>query len=236
MAEHGDGTDFVLFLNNDVEATQDGWVDRLRRLAARPDVGAVGPLLMYVDRTVQHAGVVLGFNDSAEHALKFQSVFLDKHGRRNLGYNCALSSVRDYSAVTAACLMMRRHVFDGVGGFDEQFGIGFNDTDLCLRVGQSGLRILYDGATILYHYESATRSQTKQVFHPEDTLLMIERWGGLLTEGDRFYNPSLSLTTQDHVPLEDASCRVLHAPRATVLALSRLPLSHGVVSDAGAKQ
>ena len=219
VAAHGEGCRFVLFLNNDVEATQDGWVDRLRRLAARPDVGAVGPLLMYVDRTVQHAGVVLGFNDSAEHALKFQNVFLDKHGRRNLGYNCALTSVRDYSAVTAACLMMRRHVFDEAGGFDERFGIGFNDTDLCLRVGQAGLRILYDGATILYHYESATRSQTKQVFHPEDTTRMIAQWGLLLAAGDRYYNPNLSLTTQDHVPREDGVCRVVHAPRPALLAL-----------------
>ncbi len=184
VAAHGADCGFVLFLNNDVEATQDGWVDRLRRLAARRDVGAVGALLMYVDRTVQHAGVVLGFNDSAEHALKFQQVFLNDHGRRNLGYNCALTSVRDYAAVTAACLMIRLSVFDSVGGFDETFGIGFNDTDLCLRVGESGLRVLYDGATILYHYESATRSQTKQVFHPEDTLLMIARWGDRLAEGD----------------------------------------------------
>ncbi len=222
VAAHGADAAFILFLNNDVEATQDGWLDRLRRLAARPDVGAVGPLLMYVDRTVQHAGVVLGFNDSAEHAQKFQNVFLDAGGRRNLGYNCALSSVRDYSAVTAACLMLRADVFRAVGGFDEAFGIGFNDTDLCLRIGQSGLRILYDGATILYHYESATRSQTKQVFHPEDTELMIARWGSVLRAGDPFYNPNLSLKTQDHVPLEDAACRVIHAPRATVPNLARL--------------
>ena len=232
VAAHGGEADFILFLNNDIEATQDGWVDRLRRLAARRDVGAVGPLLMYVDRTVQHAGVVLGFNDSAEHALKFQSVFLDQHGRRNLGYNCALTSVRDYSAVTAACLMMRRAVFDSVGGFDETFGIGFNDTDLCLRVGQTGLRILYDGATILYHYESATRSQTKQVFHPEDTLLMVERWGSLLDAGDRYYNPNLSLTTQDHVPREDPTCRIVCAPRATTLDLARLASGQGRAADA----
>ncbi len=231
VALHGADSPFVLFLNNDVEATQDGWLDRMRRLAARADVGAVGPLLMYVDRSVQHAGVVLGFNDSAEHALKFQSVFLDANGgpdtqglqaRRNLGYNCALTSVRDYAAVTAACMMLRRSVFDQVGGFDADFGIGFNDTDLCLRVGEAGYRILYDGATILYHYESATRSQTKQVFHPEDTQLMIERWGRTLTSGDVFYNPNLSLTTQDHVPREDDRCSVVHRPRATRLALNRL--------------
>ena len=231
VALHGADCPFVLFLNNDVEATQDGWLDRMRRLAARSDVGAVGALLMYVDCSVQHAGVVLGFNESADHALKFQSVFLDANGgpdtqglqaRRNLGYNCALTSVRDYAAVTAACMMLRRSVFDQVGGFDAAFGIGFNDTDLCLRIGQAGYRILYDGATILYHYESATRSQTKQVFHPEDTQLMVARWGKTIASGDVFYNPNLSLTTQDHVPREDARCKILHQPRATILALERL--------------
>jgi GT2 family glycosyltransferase len=222
VARHGEGADFVLFLNNDIEATQDGWLDRMRRLANRPDVGAVGALLMYADKTVQHAGVVMGFNDSADHALKFQNVYLNAEGRRNLGYNCALTSTRDYSAVTAACLMLKRAVFDQVGGFDEDFGIGFNDTDLCMRIRQAGFRILYDGTTVLYHYESATRSQTKQVFHPADTLLMITRWGEALRAGDPFYNPNLSLKTQDHVPREDKTCRVINRPRATRLELSKL--------------
>jgi GT2 family glycosyltransferase len=217
VKKHGSDAEFVLFLNNDVEATQDGWLGRLRSLAARSDVGAVGALLMYVDQRVQHAGVVLGFNNSADHALRLQDVWLDKAGRRNLGYNCALSSVRDYSAVTAACIMMRREVFDAVHGFEEKFGIGFNDTDLCLRIRKAGLKILYDGYTILYHYESATRSQTKQVFHPEDTRRMTRRWGKLLKQGDPFYNPNLSLRTQDHVLTEDPGCRITHAPRVTVL-------------------
>jgi GT2 family glycosyltransferase len=210
---HGQDAEFVLFLNNDIEATQKNWLDRLRSLANRPDVGAVGVLLMYKDRRVQHAGVVLGFNNSADHALRLQPVFMDEKGRRNLGYNCALTSVRDYSAVTAACIMMRRAVFDEVGGFDEKFGIGFNDTDLCLRIGAAGYKILYDGYTILYHYESATRSQTKQVFHPADTRRMVRRWGKALAAGDPFYNPNLSLRTQDHVPREDADCRVTYRPR-----------------------
>ena len=220
VAAHREDCAFVLFLNNDVEATQDGWLDRLRRLANRRDVGAVGALLMYADRNVQHAGVVLGFNDSADHAMKFQPVYLDAHGRRNLGYNCAITSVRDYSAVTAACLMMRLQVFDEVDGFDSRFGIGFNDTDLCLRIGALGLRVLYDGDTLFYHYESATRSQTKQVFHPEDTRRMIEQWGAVLRAGDPFYNPNLSLRTQDHVPREDAACSVIWPPRATRIDLA----------------
>ena len=215
VKRHGTDCDFVLFLNNDIEATQNGWLDRLRSLANRAEVGAVGALLMYADRRVQHAGVVLGFNNSADHALRLLEVFLDNAGRRNLGYNCALSSVRDYSAVTAACVMMRKSVFDEVGGFDETFGIGFNDTDLCLRIGANGYKILYDGYTLLYHYESATRSQTKQVFHPADTKRMVKRWGAKLAEGDPFYNPNLSLSTQDHVPREDPGCRIIYKPRVT---------------------
>jgi hypothetical protein len=113
-------------------------------------------------------------------------------------------------------------VFKQVGGFDEQFGIGFNDTDLCLRIAAAGYRNLYDGSTLLYHYESATRSETQQVFHPEDTKLMVERWGGFLRAGDPFYNPNLSLRTQDHVPREDPACRVAYPPRVTKLDLARL--------------
>lgn len=210
---YGKDCDFILFLNNDIEATQPGWLDRMRSIAARADVGAVGALLMYPDQRVQHAGVVLGFNDSADHAHRLQDVFLDRNGRRNLGYNCALTSVREYSAVTAACLMMRREVFVKVGGFDVKFGIGFNDTDLCLRVQSHGFKVLYDGYTILYHYESATRSQTKQVFHPSDTRRMTRVWQQTLIDGDPFYNPNLSLSTQDHVPREDENCRVTYPPR-----------------------
>jgi GT2 family glycosyltransferase len=219
VARYGADADFVLFLNNDIEATQAGWLARLRSLAHRSDVGAVGALLMYIDKRVQHAGVVVGFNASADHALRMQNVYLDENGRRNLGYNCSLSSVRDFSAVTGACLMMRREVFAEIEGFDETFGIGFNDTDLCLRLRDAGYRVLYDGYTMLYHYESATRGQTKQVFHPEDTARMTMRWHGILTEGDPFYNPNLSLNTQDHVLREDDTCRIVSPPRVTELNL-----------------
>jgi len=220
VKRYGKDCEFLLFLNNDIEATQVGWLERMRSLAHRHDVGAVGALLMYADQRVQHAGVVVGFNNSADHALRLQEVFLDGGGRRNLGYNCALTSVREYSAVTAACMMLRRSVFDQVGGFDTSFGIGFNDTDLCLRIGKAGYKILYDGYTILYHYESATRSQTKQVFHPADTRRMTSRWGKLLHDGDPFYNPNLSLRTQDHVPREDTACRITYEPRFQPLHLS----------------
>ncbi len=217
---HGAGAEFVLFLNNDVEAIEDGWLDRMRRLAARPDVGCVGALLLYGDKRVQHAGVILGFNGSADHAFKFADAYLDGTGlngggKRNLGYNCSLTSVRDFSAVTAACMMMRREVFEEIGGFDEDFAVGFNDTDLCLRLRERGLRVLYDGGAVLFHHESATRSDTKQVMHPEDTARLLSRWDGILRGGDPFYSPLLSTKVQDHVLREDPGCRIVHPPRVT---------------------
>ena len=208
---HGGDCEFVLFLNNDIEAITDGWLDRLRRLANRADVGAVGALLLYPDKRVQHAGVILGFNGSAEATFKFEFAYLDDKGTRNLGYNCSLTSVRDYSAVTAACLMMRKSVFDRIDGFDEQLVVGFNDVDLCLRVRAAGLKVLYDGDTVLFHYESATRSQTKQVMHPEDTERMLRLHADILENGDPFYNPNLSSVTQDHVLREDPGCKRFHA-------------------------
>ena len=217
---HGADAEFVLFLNNDVEATEAGWLDRMRRLAARPDVGCVGALLLYADRRVQHAGVILGFNGSADHAHKFSDAYMDGGTKRSLGYNCSLTSVRDYSAVTAACMMMRRAVFEAAGGFDETFAVGFNDTDLCLRLRAQGLKVLYDGGSVLFHYESATRSDTKQVFHPEDTKRLLARWSGILKDGDPFYSPLLSDRVQDHVLREDPGCRVVHPPRVTKLALT----------------
>ena len=216
VRQHGGDCEFVLFLNNDVEAITDGWLDRMRRLANRSDVGCVGALLLYPDKRVQHAGVILGFNGSAEATFKFEFAYQDDKGTRNLGYNCSLTSVRDYSAVTAACLMMRRSVFDQLGGFDEKLVVGFNDVDLCLRIREAGLKVLYDGGTVLFHYESATRSQTKQVLHPEDTTLMLERHAAILRNGDPFYNPNLSYVTQDHVLREDAGCKRYH-PRVVTM-------------------
>lgn len=181
----------LLFLNNDVAAIESGWLEHMRSLCERPDVGAVGALLLYGDETVQHAGVVMGVGGPAEHAHKFEPY---KTGEiRNPGYGSSLVSVRDYSAVTGACLMVRSDVFFGVGGFDEDLAIGFNDIDLCLRIGLTGRKILYDGHAVLHHYESATRARSKQIAHPEDTALMRRRWSALLSRPDPFYSPAFSL-------------------------------------------
>jgi GT2 family glycosyltransferase len=219
VRKHGRGAKYVLFLNNDIEAIEKGWLDRLRSLANRSEVGVVGPLLLYGDKRVQHAGVIIGFNNAAEHALKFVDYLVEGGERRNLGYNCALTSVRDYSAVTGACMMMRREVFESVGGFDEIFAVGFNDTDLCLRLVKLGYKILYDGQTVLYHHESATRSETSQVAHPKDDGLLRRRWKRYFTEGDPFYNPNLDLRMHDHTLRNDVACKVLPPARMTTLVV-----------------
>ena len=201
------GTDcpFVLFMNNDVEAVRPDWLSRLRSLAGRPDVGAVCPLLLYpgdepgLHDRVQHGGVLVGFGGAADHAFKGVKAF-EENGVRHTGYNCSLNVVRDFSAVTGACLMMRRSVFDAVGGFDEELRVGFNDTDLCLRTGALGYKVLYDGHTVLYHRESATRRPAKLLVHEQDSLVFVRRWARMIADGDDFYSPLLARKGADHVP------------------------------------
>jgi GT2 family glycosyltransferase len=194
---HGKGASFALLMNNDVEAIDSGWLQRLRSIAARPQVGAVGALLIYPDKRVQHAGVVVGINGLADHALRFDEVW-EGDGQRALGYNASLTALRDFSAVTAACLMLRMSVFEEVGGFDETFAVGFNDTDLCLRIGRAGYKILYDGRTILYHHESVTRIARSALKHPKDDQRLRDEWNTLLRDGDPYYNPALELVGRDH--------------------------------------
>ncbi len=190
-----DGHAFVVFLNNDIEAIEPGWLEHMRGLCARDDVGVVGATLLYPNGSVQHAGVLIGHSDAAEHGHKF-APFQSGNDRRP-GYNASLVSTRDYSAVTAACMMMRADVFQGVGGFDESFAIGYNDTDLCLRVAGLGYRVLNDAHAVLHHHESMTRAQTRQVDHPEDKHRFRDRWAAMIATGDPFYSPLLSLT-EDH--------------------------------------
>lgn len=198
VERYGANFEFVLFMNNDVEAKEPGWFERLTSLAAREDVGAVGPALLFPDRRIQHAGVIIGYCDAAEHVGKFVA-FEGPGGTRTLGANCTLTSVRDFSAVTAACLIMRRSIFSEVRGFQEALPVAFNDTDLCLRIRDRGYRILYDGHTWLYHHESATRANTNDLVHPQDTKLFQSTWKHLMRGADPFYHPALSLTMQDHV-------------------------------------
>ncbi len=214
VAAHGGAARHLLFMNNDVTAVAPGWIQRLRSLVARPGTGAVGPLLLYGDDRVQHAGVLIGIDGAgADHAMRAQPAYLDGGGR-NGGYLGNLTSVRDYSAVTAACMMVRRDVFDSVQGFDETFTVGFNDTDLCLRIGETGHKVLYDGFTVLYHRESATRTPAAEP-HPEDDRRLLARWRRTFTAGDPFFSPLLA--TLDHTTRYEGRCKGRTGVRVVML-------------------
>lgn len=187
VERYGEEYDFFLFMNNDVEAPSSGWLEHMRGLCQRPDVGVVGALLLYADDRVQHGGVVMGVGGPAEHAYKGEPYAFG--GAVNAGYLSGLVSVRDYMAVTGACMLVRSDVFHALHGFDELLSIGFNDVDLCVRARALNYKVLFDGHAVLYHYESATRSLSKQLAHPEDTQLLKSRWDVLLSRPDPYYSP-----------------------------------------------
>jgi GT2 family glycosyltransferase len=184
--------EYLLFLNNDTEAEAAGWLEALLEHAQRPEIGAVGARLLYPgrDRRIQHAGVILGMGGVAGHALK------RRRSADSTFYGP--NRITNYSAVTAACLMVRRSVFDLVGGFDEEFAVAFNDVDLCLRIGQRGLRIVYTPFATLIHHESMSvgRPEDGRTMDEFEIQRMTSRWGPLL-QADPFYNPNLPLNEED---------------------------------------
>jgi len=173
----GAGYDHFLFLNNDIEAIQEGWLEPMIDLASREDIGAVGATLLYPDGRIQHAGVVIGIYNCAEHAFKF-SPFNEKIS----GYLGSLHANREYSAVTAACMLVPADAFKSVGGYDETLAVGFGDTDLCLRIKAKGYRIVNSSRSVLVHHESITRGKMLDGKdpHPIDTRLFVERYGSMI--------------------------------------------------------
>jgi len=173
--------DFLLFLNNDTEVTPGEWLVPMLEFAQRPDVGAVGAKLLYRDNTIQHAGIILGVRGIANHA--FYNFPLDREP-----YFGLTDVIRDCSAVTGACMMVRRSVFEELGGFDEaNCPIAFNDVDLCLRMREKGYLVVYTPYAVLYHHESVSRGKKKD---PEGKY-MLRRWGAVI-ENDPYYNPNFS--------------------------------------------
>ena len=171
----------LVFLNDDVEVISPDWLTAMLEHAERPEVGAVGARLLYEDGRIQHAGVVVGINQGAANAF-----------RRRAGEATSprLSElVREVSAVTGACMMVRRQVFEDVGGFDEKLPVIFNDVDLCLRIRREGYAVLYTPHAQLYHYEGSTRGRRDP---KEDRQVFQDRWAQLLTSGDPYYNPNLT--------------------------------------------
>ncbi|WP_242344534.1 glycosyltransferase [Anaeromyxobacter terrae] len=173
--------EYLLFLNNDIEATEPGWIEALLEHAQRPGVGAVGAKLLYPDGTVQHAGIALGMEGFAGHP--FRGALASEPGPCGV-----LSVARECSAVTGACLMISRELFDSLGGFDPELRIAFNDVDLCLRARERGHRTVWTPHARLVHHESASRSAE----HPRGEYLRVRRrWGALALAGDPHLPPNL---------------------------------------------
>jgi GT2 family glycosyltransferase len=189
----GAGYSHYLLCNNDIEAYEHGWLERMVELAQQPDAGIVGAMLFYPDRkTIQHAGVCIGMSRGAEHYGKFLRYPEDTSGlSREL-----LSMTREVAAVTAACMLVRRDAWEEVGGFDEKIAVGYGDVDLCLRVVDSGRRVLFCASARLIHHESFTRGTSEFDPHPVDTSAFREKWKRLLEAGDPYYSPAFSLNSR----------------------------------------
>jgi len=183
----------LCFLNNDMEVISPNWLEEMVSLADRDDVGAVGAMLYHSDDTVQHGGVILGLGGVAAHAHRGML-------RGDVGYFGRAALTQTLSAVTAACLMVRKKAFEGVGGFDEALAVAYNDVDLCLRLRQAGLRNVWTPFAELYHFESASRGADTQGAARARLLseaeLLRTRWSDAL-DADPYFNPNLSLDRPD---------------------------------------
>ena len=183
----------VCLLNNDVEIVEPDWLREMVSHALRPGVGIVGAKLLYSDETVQHGGVFLWGEYCARHI----HVGLPRNAAGS--YGRALS-VQTLSAVTGACMVMRREIYRAVNGLDEDFAVDFNDIDLCMRVGAAGYRTVWTPHAVLLHHESASRgsfmTRRKAKRYHREAALMRERWGDHLS-CDPAYNPNLSLDPRD---------------------------------------
>ncbi len=188
--------EYILLLNNDTEVITVNWLEELLMYAQRKDVGAVGAKLYYPDKTIQHAGVVLqlGAHRTAGHSHY-------KQPKQNLGYMGRLCYAQNVSAVTGACLMVKKSLFDRVGGLDETFEISLNDVDFCLKLRQLGYLNVFTPFAELYHYESASRglddSGEKAERYNRESGHFRTKWKEVLEAGDPYYNPNFSLDRSD---------------------------------------
>lgn len=191
MAAKGE---YFLLLNNDTEMIDGAGIGELLGCCMREDVGAVGAKLLYADDTIQHAGVVVGFGGTAGHA------FIGKM-RYDTGYFGRILCAQDYSAVTAACMMTKRSVYEAVGGLTEELAVAFNDIDYCLKVRKLGKLIVYNPYAEFYHYESKSRgledSPEKVERFNGETEILLSFWRELIESGDPYYNRNLTLDNSD---------------------------------------
>ena len=186
--------EIIGLINNDVEVISPNWLDEMVSHAVRLEVGAVGARLWYAGDTLQHAGVVLGIHGVAGHVHRFLS-------RGNVGYCGRASLIQSFSAVTGACLLVRKSVYEEIGGLNESdLQVAGNDIDFCLRLREAGYRNIFTPFAELYHHESASRgfddTPEKQARSAKEVAYMKQRWGNALLN-DPAYNPNLTLDSED---------------------------------------
>ena len=188
--------EYLLLLNNDTEVITVNWMEELLMYAQREDVGAVGAKLYYGDKTIQHAGVVIGLG---AHRTAGHSHY--KQHRQNLGYMGRLCYAQDVSAVTGACLLVKKSLYESVGGLDEGFAISLNDVDFCCKLRKKGLLNVFTPFAELYHYESVSRGLDdkgeKAERYNKESEKFREKWKEELEAGDPYYNPNFSLDRSD---------------------------------------
>lgn len=188
--------EYLILLNNDTQVITLDWMEELLMYAQREDVGAVGAKLYYADKTIQHAGVVLGLG---AHRTAGHSHY--RVSANNLGYMGRLCYAQDVMAVTGACLMMKKSLFEELGGLDENFAVSLNDVDLCIRAWQTGRVNVFTPFAELYHFESVSRGLDVQGAKAErynrESAAFRDKWKTLLAQGDPYYNPNFSLDRSD---------------------------------------
>ena|GEM_PF-26475 len=188
------GGEYILLLNNDTEIINEDCLAELLGYCMRDDVGIVGARLYYADGTIQHAGTVIGFGGIAGNT------FVGKHRSEN-GYFSRIICAQNYSAVTAACMMVKKSVFEAVGRLSPEFKVAFNDVDFCLKVREYGKLVVYNPYAELYHYESKSRgledTQEKVLRFNSEVAKFGEKWNKILKDGDPYYNPNLTLNKTD---------------------------------------
>jgi len=180
--------EYLVFLNNDTEILDADWLGKMLLYARQTDVGAVGPLLLFPNGAVQHAGIILGPRGSADHVMRNFPADCD-------GYAGSLCCSREVTAVTAACLMMSKARFFSVGGFNELFRNHYEDVDLNMKLRTKGLRNIYAASTRLIHHESKTRGQN---YDFNDRILLLDLWESEIDQGDPYYNRNFNRENVDY--------------------------------------
>jgi GT2 family glycosyltransferase len=190
----GAESELLLFLNNDIEALEPGWLDVLAAQALRPAVGCVGAVLLYPDRSIQHAGVVVGMHGGADHAYSRLSYPCRAHrGRAQL--------LTTWGAVTGACMMVKRSLFEKVGGFDEAFPVEFNDVDFCLRLAQLGYRHVVVPEAVLLHHESQSRDARASTTAADALTRLQVLWNARLKHPSPWWPPACAPNFPDGRPI-----------------------------------